>query len=132
LRGERALIQTIGRAARNADGMVIMYADTITESMQKAIDETERRRQIQLEYNKKHGITPRTIQKAVRDVIEATRVAEEKADYLDKDLTKLPKRDRKAVIERMEAEMKEAAKALQFERAAELRDLIIELKAEGA
>ncbi len=132
LRGERALIQTIGRAARNADGMVIMYADTITELMQKAIDETERRRQIQLEYNKKHGITPRTIQKAVRDVIEATRVAEEKADYLDKDLTKLPKRDRKAVIERMEAEMKEAAKALQFERAAELRDLIIELKAEGA
>lgn len=132
LRGERALIQTIGRAARNADGMVIMYADTITESMQKAIDETERRRQIQLEYNKKHGITPRTIQKAVRDVIEATRVAEEKADYLDKDLTKLPKGDRKAVIERMEAEMKEAAKALQFERAAELRDLIIELKAEGA
>lgn len=132
LRGERALIQTIGRAARNADGMVIMYADTITESMQKAIDETERRRQIQLEYNEKHGITPRTIQKAVRDVIEATRVAEEKADYLDKDLTKLPKRDRKAVIERMEAEMKEAAKALQFERAAELRDLIIELKAEGA
>lgn len=132
LRGERALIQTIGRAARNADGMVIMYADTITESMQKAIDETERRRQIQLEYNKKHGITPRTIQKAVRDVIEATRVAEERADYLDKDLTKLPKRDRKAVIERMEAEMKEAAKALQFERAAELRDLIIELKAEGA
>lgn len=132
LRGERALIQTIGRAARNADGMVIMYADTITESMQKAIDETERRRQIQLEYNEKHGITPRTIQKAVRDVIEATRVAEERADYLDKDLTKLPKRDRKAVIERMEAEMKEAAKALQFERAAELRDLIIELKAEGA
>lgn len=132
LRAERSLIQTIGRAARNAEGQVIMYADTITDSMRRAIDETERRREIQLAYNKKNGITPRTIQKAVRDVIEATRVAEEKADYLEKDVTQLPKRDRKAVIERMEAEMKEAAKALQFERAAELRDLIIELKAEGA
>lgn len=132
LRAERSLIQTIGRAARNAEGQVIMYADTITDSMRRAIDETERRREIQLAYNEKNGITPRTIQKAVRDVIEATRVAEEKADYLEKDVTKLPKRDRKAVIERMEAEMKEAAKALQFERAAELRDLIIELKAEGA
>lgn len=109
-----------------------MYADKITDSMRKAIDETERRRQIQLAYNEEHGITPKTIQKAIRDVIEATRVAEEKADYMDRDLMKMPKHDRQAVVARMEAEMKEAAKALQFERAAELRDLIIELKAEGA
>jgi excinuclease ABC subunit B len=130
LRAERSLIQTIGRAARNADGFVIMYADTITRSMQIAIDETNRRRAIQLEYNKKHGITPQTIRKAVRDVIEATRVAEDKTEYLvDQKIEKMTREERKELIQRLEKEMKEAAKALQFERAAELRDLIIELSA---
>ncbi|MBG9772799.1 excinuclease ABC subunit UvrB [Brevibacillus laterosporus] len=131
LRNERSLIQTIGRAARNAEGRVIMYADKMTDSMTKAIEETERRRRIQLAYNEKHGITPQTIQKAVRGVIEATRVAEEKADYLPHlDVKKMPKKDRIVVIERMEEEMKEAARNLMFERAAELRDLILELKAD--
>jgi len=131
LRNERSLIQTIGRAARNAEGRVIMYADKMTDSMTAAIRETERRRQIQMAYNEKHGITPQTIKKAVREVIEATKVAEEKADYLPHaDFKKMPKKDRLAVIERMEEEMKEAARNLMFERAAELRDLILELKAE--
>ncbi|MEJ8544038.1 excinuclease ABC subunit UvrB [Brevibacillus borstelensis] len=131
LRNERSLIQTIGRAARNAEGRVIMYADKITDSMQAAISETERRRRIQTEYNEKHGITPQTVKKAVREVIEATKVAEEKADYLPHaDFKKMPKKDRIQVIERMEEEMKEAARNLMFERAAELRDLILELKAE--
>lgn len=131
LRNERSLIQTIGRAARNSEGRVIMYADKMTDSMTAAIRETERRRQIQMEYNEKHGITPQTIKKAVREVIEATKVAEEKADYLPHaDFKKMPKKDRLAVIERMEEEMKEAARNLMFERAAELRDLILELKAE--
>jgi len=131
LRNERSLIQTIGRAARNAEGRVIMYADKITDSMAAAIRETERRRSIQIAYNEKHGITPQTVKKAVREVIEATRVAEEKADYLPHaEFKKLPKKDRLQVIARMEEEMKEAARHLQFERAAELRDLILELKAE--
>jgi excinuclease ABC subunit B len=131
LRAERSLIQTIGRAARNADGRVIMYADTITESMQKAISETERRRKIQIEHNEKHGITPQTIRKKVQDVIEATKVAEEKADYLTETVTaKMSKKDRQRLIERLEQEMKEAAKNLQFERAAELRDALLELKAQ--
>jgi len=130
LRAERSLIQTIGRAARNANGRVIMYADKITESMDKAIRETERRRSIQLAFNEKHGITPQTVQKRVRDVIEATRVAEQKADYLAEAKTeKMSKKDRASLIERLEKEMKEAAKNLQFERAAELRDAILELKA---
>ncbi|WNQ11628.1 excinuclease ABC subunit UvrB [Paenibacillus aurantius] len=130
LRAERSLIQTIGRAARNSEGRVIMYGDKITDSMEKAIRETERRRTIQIAYNEKHGITPQTIRKKVRDVIEATKVAEENADYLTgvKE-TKMSKKDRMAVIERLEAEMKEAAKSLQFERAAELRDALLELKA---
>ncbi len=131
LRNERSLIQTIGRAARNAEGRVIMYADKITDSMAAAIRETERRRAIQIAYNEKHGITPQTVKKAVRDVIEATRVAEEKADYLPHaDLKKMPKKERLLVIQRMEEEMKEAARNLMFERAAELRDLILELKAD--
>jgi excinuclease ABC subunit B len=131
LRNERSLIQTIGRAARNAEGRVIMYADRITDSMKAAISETERRRKIQTEYNEKNGITPQTVKKAVREVIEATKVAEEKADYLPHaDFKKMPKKDRIQVIERMEEEMKEAARNLMFERAAELRDLILELKAE--
>lgn len=131
LRNERSLIQTIGRAARNSEGRVIMYADKMTDSMTSAIRETERRRSIQIAYNEKHGITPQTVKKAVREVIEATKVAEEKADYLPHaEFKKMPKKDRITVIERMEEEMKEAARNLMFERAAELRDLILELKAE--
>jgi len=134
LRSERSLIQTIGRAARNAEGHVIMYADKITNSMEIAINETKRRREIQEEFNKKHGITPQTIQKEIRDVIRATMAAEDQEEYEAtpaSKLTKLTKKERDKVITEMENEMKEAAKALNFERAAELRDLILELKAEG-
>src|SRR5690606_13471751 len=118
---ERSLIQTIGRAARNADGHVIMYADEITESMHRAITETERRRKIQMAHNEKYNITPQTIRKKVQDIIEATKVAEEKADYLSEvDSSKMSKKDRQRLIDRLEEEMKEAARDLQFERAAEL------------
>jgi excinuclease ABC subunit B len=131
LRAERSLIQTIGRAARNSEGRVIMYGDKITDSMAKAIKETERRRSLQTAYNEKHGITPQTIRKKVRDVIEATKVAEQKTDYLsDLKEAKMSKKDREAIIERLTADMKEAAKNLQFERAAELRDALMELKAQ--
>ena len=133
LRAERSLIQTIGRAARNANGEVIMYADTITDSMRKAIDETERRRRIQQAFNEKHGIVPQTVRKAVREVIEATKVAEEKAPYGKAlDVASMGKKERRNLISQLEREMKEAARNLEFERAAELRDMIIELKAEGA
>ncbi|MFF2457971.1 excinuclease ABC subunit UvrB [Peribacillus simplex] len=134
LRSERSLIQTMGRAARNANGHVIMYADRITNSMELAINETRRRREIQESYNKEHGIMPQTIQKDIRDSIRATHVAEEGEEYkedLAPSLAKLPKKERLKVMESMEKEMKEAAKALDFERAAELRDLLLELKAEG-
>ncbi|HWO76646.1 MAG TPA: excinuclease ABC subunit UvrB [Bacillus sp. (in: firmicutes)] len=132
LRSERSLIQTIGRAARNANGHVIMYADNMTDSMKKAIDETMRRRTIQEEYNRKHGITPQTIQKGIRDVIRATYAAEEQEGYKPAEPKKqLSKAERVKLIENLEKEMKEAAKALNFERAAELRDLVLELKAEG-
>ncbi|MBN2907940.1 excinuclease ABC subunit UvrB [Polycladomyces sp. WAk] len=133
LREERSLIQTIGRAARNANGEVIMYADTITKSMRKAIDETERRRRIQIAYNEQHGITPQTVRKKVRDVIEATKVAEDKPTYETANrVAKMTKKERQRLIAQLEKEMKAAAKELEFERAAELRDMIIELKAEGA
>ncbi|MDM5292520.1 excinuclease ABC subunit UvrB [Peribacillus simplex] len=134
LRSERSLIQTMGRAARNANGHVIMYADRITNSMELAINETRRRREIQENYNKEHGIMPQTIQKDIRDSIRATHVAEEGEAYkedLAPSLAKLPKKERVKVMASMEKEMKEAAKALDFERAAELRDLLLELKAEG-
>ena len=132
LRSERSLIQTIGRAARNANGHVIMYADTITKSMEIAIQETKRRRTIQEEYNKKHGIVPRTIQKDIRDVIRATYAAEETETYEAKPAAaNMTKQEREELIRQLEAEMKEAAKALDFERAAQLRDVIFELKAEG-
>ncbi|QED49550.1 excinuclease ABC subunit UvrB [Cytobacillus dafuensis] len=132
LRSERSLIQTIGRAARNASGHVIMYADKITNSMELAISETKRRRSIQEEYNQKHGITPQTIQKEIRDVIRATHAAEDQTEYnASAKMSKLNKKEREKLITDMEKEMKEAAKALNFERAAELRDLILELKAEG-
>ena len=132
LRSERSLIQTSGRAARNANGQVIMYADKITNSMEIAINETKRRRTIQEEYNEKHGITPKTIQKEIRDVIRATHAAEDQEVYNPaSQYEKLSKKEREKVIKEMEKEMKEAAKALNFERAAELRDLVLELKAEG-
>ncbi|PEM51474.1 excinuclease ABC subunit B [Bacillus wiedmannii] len=131
LRSERSLIQTIGRAARNENGRVIMYADRITRSMGIAIEETQRRRTIQEAYNKEHGITPKTIQKGVRDVIRATTAAEEPETYEAVPAKKMTKKEREKTITKMEAEMKEAAKALDFERAAELRDLLLELKAEG-
>ncbi|MEI3607450.1 excinuclease ABC subunit UvrB [Pseudogracilibacillus sp. SE30717A] len=136
LRSERSLIQTMGRAARNENGQVIMYADKITQSMQVAIDETTRRREIQEAFNIEHGITPTTIKKDVRELIRATHAAEneEEYEYDDKNLieiTKMPKKDREKVIEKMEKEMREAAKELNFERATELRDIIFELKVEG-
>ncbi|WP_144512973.1 excinuclease ABC subunit UvrB [Bacillus sp. FJAT-22090] len=133
LRSERSLIQTIGRAARNSNGEVIMYADKITDSMRKAMDETKRRRTIQMEYNEKHGITPKTIEKKIREVIRASQVAEEEASYAQQ-LTSgkpLTKEEKGALLLNLEKEMKDAAKALNFERAAELRDAILELKLEG-
>lgn len=132
LRSERSLIQTMGRAARNEKGHVVMYADRITNSMQIAINETMRRRAIQEEYNLQHGITPMTIQKDIRDAIRATHAAEAQEEYKPSlALGKLSKKEREKLLADMEKEMKEAAKALNFERAAELRDLILELKAEG-
>lgn len=130
LRSDRSLIQTIGRAARNSEGYVIMYADKITDSMDRAMKETARRREIQIAHNEAHGITPMTIRKQIHDVIEATKAAEEKAEYEVDGTKKLTKKERAAMIDRLEKEMKEAAKSLQFERAAELRDALIELKAE--
>ncbi|MBD3108577.1 excinuclease ABC subunit UvrB [Bacillus sp. AGMB 02131] len=132
LRSERSLIQTIGRAARNSNGHVIMYADKITNSMDIAIKETKRRRAIQEEYNEIHGIVPKTIQKEVRDVIRATHAAEEQEEQdTNVKLDHLSKEEKEKVIADMEKEMKEAARALDFERAAELRDLLLELKLEG-
>ena len=127
LRSETSLIQTIGRAARNADGMVVMYADTITPSMRRAIDETERRRAKQDAFNKEHGIVPKTVIKSVRDLLEIgvseSSEAERKGEV--KSLTKQQKAER---IAKLEKEMKEAAKMLEFELAAALRDQIIELR----
>ena len=133
LRSERSLIQTIGRAARNSNGEVIMYADKMTDSMTKAISETKRRRTIQMEYNEKHGITPKTIQKKIREVIRASQVAEDEESYVQQ-LTSgkvLTKEEKGKLLDKLEKEMKDAAKALNFERAAELRDAILELKLEG-
>nr|WP_272506128.1 excinuclease ABC subunit UvrB [Natronobacillus azotifigens] len=133
LRSDRSLIQTMGRAARNENGQVIMYADRITDSMKRAIEETERRREKQIAYNEKHGITPKTIKKEVRDVIRATIAAEDQAEYQENkpNLSKMTKKERTKLIETMEHEMKQAARELNFEKAAELRDLVLELKAEG-
>ena len=128
LRSETSLIQTIGRAARNSESKVIMYADTITKSMNKAIKETERRRKIQIKYNEDNGITPQTIIKDVRDVIEATKVAEEKVEYKAENTKEVSEKDKKKLIKKYTEEMMEAAKNLQFERAAELRDIINDLK----
>lgn len=126
LRSETSLIQTVGRAARNANGKVIMYADKITRSMEATIFETKRRREIQMQYNEEHGITPKTIQKGIRDSIEATKVADEEAIYGIKDSDDVD--EIKANIAALQAEMMEAAQNLQFERAAELRDKVKELE----
>ena len=129
LRTETSLIQTIGRAARNADGKVIMYADRRSDAMEKAINETERRRNIQQKYNEDHDITPRTIEKSVRAVIEATKAVGEDADYYrGKSPSELTKKELADYIRLLEKEMKQAAADLQFERAAELRDKIFEYK----
>ncbi|MGX8235694.1 excinuclease ABC subunit UvrB [Exiguobacterium undae] len=128
LRSERSLIQTIGRAARNSEGHVILFADKITDSMQRAMDETERRRNIQIAFNKEHGITPKTIQKDVRGVISTTIESDDTVEKLEK-FNKLKKPERETLLEQLDQEMRQAAKDMQFERAAELRDLILELKA---
>ncbi|MBP2646254.1 MAG: uvrB [Firmicutes bacterium] len=132
LRSETSLIQTIGRAARNEQGRVIMYADTITDSMCRAIDETNRRRAIQQEYNTRNGITPRTIEKRVRDLIETTKVAEEPAEYRTRAANAMSKREMYELIAKLEKEMKQASKMLEFEKAAALRDNIIELRQRAA
>lgn len=130
LRSTRSLIQTIGRAARNENGRVIMYADNMTDSMKAAIDETERRREIQQAYNEEHGITPMTIKKEVRDLIRISQVVDDEEKELTEDTVKqLSREERRELIETMELEMKEAAKDLDFEKAAQLRDVVMELKA---
>lgn len=128
LRTETSLIQTIGRAARNVNGKVIMYADKISKAMEAAIDETQRRRQLQQQYNQEHGIVPKSVSKSIRAVIEATQAAEEEASYKGKSPLELTKKELMDYIKKLEAEMKQAAKDLQFERAAQLRDQIFEYK----
>ena len=130
LRSERSLIQTMGRAARNLNGQVIMYADKVTDSMDRAIRESERRRTKQLEFNRQHNITPASVIKAVREVLEATRVAEAGAPYEAGKKGKLTKKEIRKQLAGLEKQMKEAARKLEFERAAQLRDLIIELRLE--
>ena len=128
LRSETSLIQTIGRAARNAEGHVIMYADIITDSMRMAIEETKRRRALQEAYNKEHGITPKTIQKAVRDLISVSKSVAETEDALMKDPESMSEKELKKLIAKVEKQMKTAAAELNFEAAAELRDKMVELK----
>ncbi|MEW6522441.1 MAG: excinuclease ABC subunit UvrB [Bacillota bacterium] len=129
LRSDTSLIQTIGRAARNVEGRVLMYGDTITGSMRSAIAETERRREKQAEYNRLHNITPETVKKAVRSVIEATRVVQQPAEYLrGVDLSQLDRRQIGPLLDKLRREMKEASKRLEFEHAATLRDMILELQ----
>ena len=129
LRSERSLIQTIGRAARNSHGKVIMYGDKITDSMQKAIDETARRREIQEKYNKEHGIIPQTIKKEIREAIHGQENVDEAISLVKKG-KKAKKKDKETLIKELEKQMKEAAKALDFERAMELRDMMLELQGE--
>jgi len=128
LRSDTSLIQTIGRAARNVNGKVIMYADRITNSMQRAIDETDRRRAVQEAYNIEHDITPTSIRKKVRELIQTTKVAESPVPYEAKQLKKLSKKETLALVAKLEKDMRTAAKNLEFERAAELRDMIFELR----
>lgn len=132
LRSNRSLIQTIGRAARNDKGEVIMYADKMTDSMKYAIDETQRRREIQMKHNEKHGITPKTINKKIHDLISATVENDENNDKAQTVIPKkMTKKERQKTIDNIEKEMKQAAKDLDFEKATELRDMLFELKAEG-
>ena len=131
LRSERSLIQTIGRAARNANGKVIMYGDTVTVSMQKAIEETNRRRAIQMQYNRDNNITPTTIKKEIREAIHSKETAEMLNKYVGKKMRKKSKADREELIASLEKEMKQAARVLDFERAAQLRDMIMEIKSDG-
>ncbi len=128
LRSETSLIQTIGRAARNAEGHVIMYADVITDSMRRAIDETLRRRELQEAYNKEHGITPRTIKKAVRDLISISKEVAKTQKKLEKDMESMSRKELEELIGKVQKQMKAAAADLNFEMAAELRDQMIELK----
>ncbi|MBI3964257.1 MAG: UvrB/UvrC motif-containing protein, partial [Chloroflexi bacterium] len=129
LRSETSLIQTVGRAARHLSGHVIMYADVVTESMRRAIDETNRRRRIQTEYNERHGITPVGIRKAVRDLTNRVRqAAEAKVEYSAVATLELPKDEAARLVKDLEIQMKAAAKNLEFERAALLRDQIVELR----
>ncbi len=128
LRSETSLIQTIGRAARNAEGHVIMYADTMTDSMQAAIEETKRRRQVQMEYNEKHGITPKTIHKSVRDLISISKKVSSEEMKLEKDPESMSEKELQAAIKDINKKMKKAAAELNFEVAAELRDQLIEFK----
>ena len=128
LRSETSLIQTIGRAARNAEGHVIMYADTITDSMRAALDETQRRREVQMAYNEEHGITPKTIQKAVRDLISVSRKVAASELQMEKDPESMSEKELQKLIKELEKQMKKAAADLNFEVAAELRDKLIELK----
>ena len=128
LRSDTSLIQTIGRAARNVNGRVIMYADNRTDSMKRAIGETERRRLVQEAYNKEHGITPQTVKKRIKDLIETTKVAETQAEYKTSKGTKLSAQEKNELLTSLEKEMREASRKLEFERAAKLRDMIVELK----
>ena len=128
LRSRRSLIQIIGRAARNADGKVIMYADRMTQSMQEAIDETNRRRTIQMDYNEAHGIVPKTIIKPIHEVVRSKETKEMTAKFLKK--KKMSVKDKEQMIQNIEREMKEAARTLDFERAASLRDILFEMKGE--
>lgn len=133
LRNERSLIQTIGRAARNSHGSVIMYADSVTASMQAAMDETARRRKVQMAYNKEHGITPTTIIKPIRDLIAVTKKNDhegEKDDFVSSDFEDMSKDDQRKLISRLEDEMRAAAKKLDFEQAASLRDTVMDMKTE--
>ena len=128
LRSERSLIQTIGRAARNSEGHVIMYADTMTESMEKAISETERRREIQMAYDEAHGITPQTIQKSVRELISIGKTIAKKELQFKKDPEEMNKQELEKLIADIQKKMKKAAADLNFEAAAEYRDKMVELK----
>ena len=128
LRSETSLIQTIGRAARNAEGHVIMYADTVTDSMKAAIDETRRRREIQMQYNEEHGITPKTIQKAVRDLISISKKVAKQEKMLEKDPESMSREELEKLVKDLNKQMKKAAADLDFETAAELRDKMIEIK----
>lgn len=128
LRSETSLIQTIGRAARNAEGHVIMYADTITDSMRLAIEETERRRKVQMHYNEEHGITPQTIKKSVRDLIAVSKKVAAEELRMEKDPESMSQKELEKLIQDLTKQMKKAAAELNFEMAAELRDKLVELK----